>query len=126
MKKPDPFAQAPEFLAAFNHIATKGFFEEISFSSGNKMAEGEIYGCSIDATGCVPNNKKYQKEGAGALISPEAIIASCKAITGRRRVKRISVTVKTSAWALYDEAGEKVIGSKGTRTEMHINISFVV
>ncbi len=126
MKKADPFAQAPEFLVAFNNIATNGFFEEITFSSGSKMAEGDIYNCFINATGCVPNNKKYHKEGAGTLLSPDAIIASCKAIIGRRKVKNVSVTVKTSDWVLYDKAGEKVIGSKGARTEMSIYISFVV
>lgn len=126
MKKADPFAQAPEFLAAFNNIATNGFFEEISFSSGSKMSEGDIYGCFVNATGCVPNNEKYRKEGTGALINPETIITSCKTITDRHKVKNVSVTVKTSDWPLYDKAGEKMVGSKGMRTEMSIYISFAV
>lgn len=126
MKKVDLFAQAPEFLAAFNNVATNGFFEAITFNAGSMMSEGIIYGCHISAIGCIPNNEKYRKVGAGALISPEALIAASKAITGRHKVKNVTVEVKTSDWILYDKEEEHVIGSKGTRTEMKIYIMFMV
>lgn len=126
MKKVDPFAQAPEFLAAFNNVASNGFFEEIKFDAGSRMCEGDIFLCSIQAWGCIPNHKKYLKEGCGALIDPQAVITSCKAVNNRRKVKNVSVTVETKDWLLYDKEGEHVIGSKGLRTEMRIIIQFVV
>jgi hypothetical protein len=123
MKKADPFVQAPEFLAAFNNIATNGFFEQCAL---NVLGfEGDVTNCSIKVIGYIPNNKSYQRNGVGALLNPEAIITSCKAVTGRHKVKNVSVTVKTGDWVLYDKAGKNIIGSKGTRTEMSISIMFV-
>lgn len=119
----DPFAQAPEFLAAFNNIATNGFFEQCTV---NVLGfEGDLTNCSINVIGYIPNNKRYQKNGVDALLDPETIITSCKAVTGRHKVKNVSVTVKTGDWVRYDRAGENIVGSKGTRTEMNISVMFV-
>jgi hypothetical protein len=126
MKKVDLFDQAPEFLAAFNNIATNGFFEQITFTFGDKMAGGEPFKCFIEAAGCIPSSEKYRKEGIRVLMKPEDVIASCRAITGRHKVKEVSVTVQTGDWPLYDKDGENVIGSKGTRTDMRIYIRFFV
>lgn len=126
MKKVDPFAQAPEFLAAFNNVASNGFFEEIKFSSGTRLSEGNIHLCCIDASGCIPNNKKYLKKGCGSLIDPQAVIASCKADTSHRKVKSVSVTVETSGWWFSDKDGERLESIKGTRTTMRLIIMFVV
>lgn len=120
----DPFEKAPEFLAAFNNILSNGFFEQVEFQAGMAMMEGEVPNCHIRAHGCVPSEKKYSSVGCGALIDPASIVSSCKELSKKQKVKQVLVTVKTENWPLWDNSGNNVIGSKGTRTEMFIFIRF--
>lgn len=120
----DLFDQVPEFLAAFNNIVKNGFFEEIQFSASGKMMEGKIFGCSITATGCVPSDKKFAANGSGSIIDPNAIVAACRKLTDQNRVKDVTTKVETKDWPLWDAKGEKMIGSKGKRTELFLYIAF--
>lgn len=120
----DPFAKAPEFLAAFEHIRKNGFFERLEYHTGDLMSEGVVYSCTIKAAGCVPDEDKYAAEGCGVLIDPAAIVESCKALAMKRKVDQVYVTIKTENWKLWDEAGEKSLGRKGVRTEMVMIIQF--
>lgn len=120
----DLFAPVPEFLAAFSNILGNGFFEEIQFNTGDKMMEGRIYGCSISATGCVPSDKKYKADGCGAIVDPNAVIASCRKLADQKKVKDITTKVETKDWPLWDTKGENVVGSKGKRTELFLYITF--
>lgn len=122
----DLFAPVPEFLAAFDNILKNGFFEEIQFNTGGKMMEGKIYGCSITATGCVPSDKKFEAEGSGAIIDPNTIVASCRKLATQKKVKDVTTKVETKDWPLWDATGEKVIGSKGKRTELFLYVTFKI
>jgi hypothetical protein len=117
------FAAVPEFMAAFTHILKNGFFEDIQLSVSGKMMEGKISGCFINATGCVPNDAKYDADGCGGIIDPEAVIASCREMATEQKVSNVTTKVETNDWLLYDDEGE-VIGSKGSRTELSICILF--
>lgn len=120
----DLFAPVPEFLAAFNNLLENGFFEEIQFNTGGKMAEGVIYGCSITLSGCVPSDEQYKVEGCGTIIDPNTVIASCRKLAGRNLVKDITTKVETKDWPLWDDEGENIIGSKGKRSELFLYIKF--
>lgn len=115
----DLFSQAPEFLTAFNNILNNGFFEDIKFSVTSIM-EGKIFACSITAKGCVPSKEKYKASGCGVVIDPTDVVALCRKLVNQRKVMDISVKVQDSDWPLYDARDEKVIGSKGTHTEMFL------
>lgn len=120
----DLFAPVPEFLVAFDNILKNGFFEDIQFGAHGKMMEGKIYACFITAIGCVPSNKKYGADGCGAIIDPHTVIASCRALVKKKKVKNVSTKVETEEWPLWDTAGEKKIGSKGKRTELKLYVEF--
>lgn len=120
----DLFAPVSEFLVAFNNILENGFFEEIQFNACGKMMEGEIYGCFITATGCVPSDKKYKADGCGAVIDPNAVIASCRKLADQNQVKDITTKVETKDWPLWDTQEESIVGSKGKRTELFLYITF--
>lgn len=120
----DPFEAAPEFLAAFNNIAAKGFFEHLTVEIGGVMAEGRPFFCSIRGSGCIPNDEKYAAAGCGALVNPDNIVANAHLVSARYPIKEVVVEVKTADWPLCDKRGEKVIGSKGTRTTFSMFIMF--
>jgi len=120
----DPFARVPEFLAAFNNILKNGFFEEIQLNVGGKMTEGRIYSCTIIATGCIPTSKRFKADGCGTLIDPNTIITSCRSLANRKRGANVTTTVETTDWPLWDADGQKVIGSKGKRTQLFFHIAF--
>jgi hypothetical protein len=120
----DPFAKAPEFLAAFDHVRKNGFFESIQYNAGMPMSEGPVGLCSITATGCVPDEAKYAAEGCGVLIDPDAVVESCKLLAKKNKVRQVHVTIKTENWNLWDESGNNVVGRKGARTTMVMNIQF--
>lgn len=120
----DLFAPVPEFLAAFNNILENGFFEEVEFHVRGKMMEGKIFSCSITATGCVPANESYKASGCGAVIDPNAVIASCRKLADQNQVKDITTKVETKNWPVWNTEGENIIGSKGTRTELSLYITF--
>ncbi len=120
----NPFEKAPEFLAAFEHVRKNGFFERLEYHAGDLMSEGLVYTCTIKAVGCVPDEAKYAAEGCGVLIDPAAIVDSCEMLAVKRKVDQVYVTIKTENWTLWDEAGEKVLGRKGVRTEMVLIIQF--
>ena len=122
----DPFAKAPEFLAAFDHVRQNGFFERLEYHAGDLMSEGIVYSCTIRAVGCVPDEARYAAKGCGTLINPFAIVESCKVLAVERKVDQVYVTIKTENWTLWDKAGEKALGRKGVRTEMSIIIRFKV
>ena len=119
----DPFAQVPEFLAAFDNILANGFFEGIHLEVGDGMTEGYIFSCSIKASGCVPDDTKYMQDGSGALVDPHAIIASCRALAETKKIKMVTTDVETTDWLRYGR-NDKVVGSKGKRTKMFISITF--
>jgi hypothetical protein len=121
----DPFKNAPEFLAAFENVRKNGFFEEMQYQVGSPMSDGKISHCIFGATGCVPSEQKYAAVGCGALFDPPSIIESCKKLSQTMEVKHVSVEVKTEDWALWDEAEENIIGSKGYRTKMSIFVRFI-
>lgn len=122
MKK-DPFKDVPAFLAAFHQIQREGFFEDIRF---NGMGfEGKVGSCTIDAVGCVPKNKKYQKgAGCGALVSPDSIIEKCRGMATRSTIKSVYAAVETNDWPLYDASGNNLIGSKGVRIKLSFSLTF--
>lgn len=122
----DLFAEVPEFLAAFDHILKNGFFEDVQLSVSGKMMEGKINGCSIDATGCVPNDKKYDADGCGAIVDPRTIIASCRDLSDKKQVKKVATKVETEDWPLYNDEEMEIIGSKGKRTHLSIHVIFEV
>lgn len=120
----DLFAPVPEFLTAFGNILENGFFEEVQFAARGRLMEGGIHSCSIDISGCVPNDPKYTTDGCGVLIDPSDVIASARRLAEQNKVLNISTKVETKDWELWDAAGENVIGSKGTRTELRLLITF--
>lgn len=120
----DLFAQVPEFLAAFRNILNNGFFEEIQFSTGNEMSEGTVYSCCITAAGCIPSNKKFGADGCGAIINPKTIIAACRKLATQKKVKGVTTKVETKDWPLWDAKGENVVGSKGKRIGLFLQITF--
>jgi hypothetical protein len=120
----DVFAQVPEFLAAFNHILEKGFFEEVQFQVGMPMGEGKVYNCTLVCSGCIPNSEQYRSKGCGVIIDPNAVVATCRNLAAENQVDKTCTEVKSQDWPLWDEEGNKVIGSKGQRTELSLTIWF--
>lgn len=119
MKKTDPFVQAPEFLAAFNHVLANGFFENMKLEVLGY--EGSVHELVLKASGYIPN-RKSSKKGVGALFDPEAIIASCKQIAFDRGIKRVNVTIERKNWPIYSE--DHIVGSRGEKVDMKIEIWF--
>ncbi len=122
----DLFAPVPEFLAAFKNVLENGFFEDFRFNVNGPMMEGKIFGCAINATGCVPVSKEYMADGCGAIIDPNVIIASCRKLADQKEVTGVTTKVETKDWPLWDTDGENLIGSKGKRTELHLYVSFKI
>ncbi len=124
----DPFAQAPEFLAAFDNILANGFLQtlglDIDVVPKNQDA---ISSCKIYATGYLPNDPKYMQEGCSTIIDPHSIIDQCRKFMEARTVKIVRMArtkIETENWPLWDDKGEKEIGSQGTLTRMSIDIWF--
>ncbi len=122
----DVFAQVPEFLAAFNNILEKGFFESVQFHVGSPMSEGALHLVSILCSGCVPSDKKYEAKGCGLVIDPNTVVATCRKLVAENQVKNVTTNVETNDWSLYDEKDGKVIGSRGQRTKLSLHITFTV
>lgn len=123
----DLFATVPEFLAAFDNILENGFFEDIQFNMTGKMMEGKIFSCSIMATGCVPNDSKYAKYkpvSSSAIIDPRVVVDSCRALAEEKRVKSVFTKVETQDWPRWSRDEERIIGSKGQRTNLNLTITF--
>ncbi len=129
MSKPkDPFAQAPEFLAAFDNIVANGFLQtlnlEIDVVPKNDDA---ISHCKISATGYVPNDPKYMQEGCSSIIDARSLIDSCRKFMEARTFKIGDIAktkIETENWPIFDDKGEDEIGSQGTLTRMSIDIWF--
>lgn len=121
----DPFAQAPEFLAAFQNVLDNGFLLrfkidiDVVINDDNQISE-----CIIEAIGAIPNNEKYLAKGCGAICDPKSIIESCRQLTQNKAIKLVKCKIETEDWPIWDEADEKVIGSKGQQKTMSINIWF--
>ncbi len=120
----DLFAPVPEFLAAYNNILENGFFEEIKFTAGSVMMEGKIHSCFVSISGCVPNHEKYRADGCGTLIDPNAVIATCRRLAGQNQIKHLSTSIETEDWRLWDAKGNNIVGSKGHRTKLSLQITF--
>ena len=118
----DLFANVPEFLAAFANIRDNGFFQD--FELKVQGFDGEVTNCFMRITGYVPNDAQYAAAGCGVLFEPEQIIKTIRSLGEQREIRRIAVDVETENWALWDDAEEEVIGSKGMCTTLNLNILF--
>ena len=121
----DPFAQVPEFLAAFQNVLDNGFL--LSFKVDIDVItddDNQISKCVIEATGAIPNNETYMAKGCGAICDPKSIVEACRQLTQNKAIKLVKCKIETEDWPIWDKAGQKMIGSKGQHKMLTLHIWF--
>lgn len=116
MENKDPLERAPSFLAAFSHVIAAGFFENITFSA--HCYEGKLSSCTLNAVAYIPNDPKYAAKGCGILVDPKDIVTKLREFASNGTLKSFFADVQTENWDLWDEEGENVVGSKGTKSTL--------
>ena len=121
---PDVFAQVPEFLAAFDNVKKYGFFEDIFFQVMGTGGNGKLSYVVIKIEGYIPNVPEFMNEGSGIIVDPEEILKRIRNLVNNIQVERISTEVKTENWPLWSEDEETILGSRGYKVNLYINIQF--
>ena len=124
MAKRDPFKEAAGFVAAFDQIRNRGYFEDFEVHLFGTHMEGTVYACSIKAVGCIPSAKRYEAAGCGVLVEPKDIIARCKDLARRLPIQHVKSKVETEDWAEHNDDTGKVTKQKGTRTTLSLFVQF--
>lgn len=123
MPSKDPFAQAPDFLAAFEKIAKDGFFEELE--STVSFQEGKPPGhCRVRAVGYVPNHRKYAAPGCAVFVDPSTLLEKMRRLAKQNRVRHVNFGVESEPWPLWNRGGNTAVGSRGTKTTLSLTVTF--
>lgn len=115
---------APGFLATLDALRTRGFLED--FKLDVHGFDGRLSFITINGNGHIPNDKKYMAEGVSPLADIPGILEKVSAQIKQSSLflKSCSSTCETTDWKLFDKAGEKVIGKKGSEVKFSFSVHF--
>ena len=116
MSETDSLGRVSGFLAVINNVAENGFFESFKFDLTDDH-------CTITAKGYIPIDPEDREDGCVSETNAKTLLANCKTplFENPRQVK---AKLTTKNWPMYNDDGDRIIGSMGICIDMHLSVLF--
>ena len=122
--KEEFFQKLPGFLGTIQEIDAKGFLAQLSVSMNAYGDTPE----SVTITGMahIPSHQRYMCPGIPPIVSISGMLEKTKAlvVSDQLTVKSVWSETKNEDWPLYNRAGSRIAGSRGTRVTFKFGVVF--